>query len=87
MEVKDSSTQEGSEEEEDVETQARPSRRKRKRSDSGRGSRSTGEAMLKFMMDYREEKKAREEMQLKAMQQMHREKMTIFAGLLEIMKK
>ena len=45
------------------------------------------EAILKFMMAYREEKKAREEMQLKAMQQMHREKMTIFAGLLEIMKK
>ena len=45
------------------------------------------EAILKFMTAYREEKKAREEMQLKAMQQMHREKMTIFAGLLEIMKK
>ena len=70
-----------------METQARPSRKKRKRSDSGR-SRSTGEAMLKFMMEYRKEKKAREEMQLKAMQQMHREKITISAGLLEnIMKK
>lgn len=64
MEIGDahSSTQEGVEEEEDVETQGRPSRRKRKTSGSVR-SRSMGEAMLKFMVEYREEKRTREEKQ------------------------